>query len=351
MDQWPAGTIQLRQQASSRLESWRHLRDVAYHGLPITTCPVPVQGRRCQGTGNSLSAGGRRLGWRWRRYVLRVTANEPTAAAGRTGAVITAGFIGGVAGAALAGHRGARAAALGAAAGAAGLAVVDAVARARQRPGEIPALWSRIVASAALAAPLGWAAGRLARAGPVGSGRRPGRSAACSGSGRRRCCSARCRRRRGGRGAGGGGGARCRRRWWPRRRWSAYRVLSALVFRDPQVSLLAERVPRRGPAVRRAAGGADPLRRHRLRARAGRRARRHATSRTRPTSASSPRSTSWPARSSTRPASTRWCASSTSTPPGSRLDIVPRVAAVGASRLPALPHRWWRDRSARPTCR
>src|SRR6266581_2009157 len=84
--------------------------------------------------------------------------------------VIVAGVIGGVAGAALAGHRGARAAGLGAVAGAAGLAVSEAVARARQRPGEIPPLWQRIATSAALVAPLGWAAGRVTRAGPVAVG-------------------------------------------------------------------------------------------------------------------------------------------------------------------------------------
>src|SRR5580704_8807764 len=75
--------------------------------------------------------------------------------------------MGALAGAALAAHRGRRAVVLGALAGAAGLAAVDAVARARQRPGEIPALWSRIIASGAVAAPLGWAADRLAGVGPV----------------------------------------------------------------------------------------------------------------------------------------------------------------------------------------
>ena len=54
----------------------------------------------------------------------------------------------------------------GAAAGASTMGVVEAVARARQRPGEIPELWSRIAMSAAMAAPLGWLAGR-AGAGPV----------------------------------------------------------------------------------------------------------------------------------------------------------------------------------------
>src|SRR6185437_16859331 len=78
--------------------------------------------------------------------------------------------IGGVAGAALAGHRGVRAAGLSAAAGAAALAASEAVARARQRPGEILPLWQRIATSAALVAPLGWAAGRATRAGPVAVG-------------------------------------------------------------------------------------------------------------------------------------------------------------------------------------
>src|SRR5215468_12309585 len=118
---------------------------------PTTTCPSrPAQFRSRAGDVRVpviRSAPGRRR----RGYVLRMTATEP-AAAGRAGSAITAGIIGGVAGAALAGHRGVRAAGVGAAAGAAGMAVVDAVARARQRPGEIPPLWSRIVASAALVA-------------------------------------------------------------------------------------------------------------------------------------------------------------------------------------------------------
>ncbi len=76
-------------------------------------------------------------------------------------------MLGALAGAALAAHRGPRAALAGAVTGAAGLAVVDAVARARQRPGEIPALWSRIIASGAVAAPLGWAADRVMGIGPV----------------------------------------------------------------------------------------------------------------------------------------------------------------------------------------
>ncbi len=56
---------------------------------------------------------------------------------------------------------------VGAVAGALVVAVVGRVARLRQRPGEIPALWSRIVASGALAAPAGWLIGLLPFAGPV----------------------------------------------------------------------------------------------------------------------------------------------------------------------------------------
>src|ERR1700757_5548675 len=75
--------------------------------------------------------------------------------------------MGAVAGAALTAHRGRAAAGAGALAGAAVLGAAEAVARARRRPGEIPALWSRILASGALAAPLGYAADRLTGAGPV----------------------------------------------------------------------------------------------------------------------------------------------------------------------------------------
>src|SRR5262249_58668147 len=73
-------------------------------------------------------------------------------------------------GAALTGHGGAGAAGVGAVAGAAALAACEAVAGARQRPGEIPPLWARIATSAALVAPLGWAAGRVTGAGPVAVG-------------------------------------------------------------------------------------------------------------------------------------------------------------------------------------
>src|SRR5262245_59366653 len=97
-------------------------------------------------------------------------ARDGSAPANRTQAVGFASAIGGVAGVALRGHRGRRAAAVGAIVGAVGLGASEAVARARQRPGEIPALWQRILTSSALAAPLGWAAQRLTGAGPVAVG-------------------------------------------------------------------------------------------------------------------------------------------------------------------------------------
>ena len=92
---------------------------------------------------------------------------DETSGPGRAQQLGAASLMGALAGAALAAHRGPRAAAAGAVAGAAGLAAVDAVARAGQRPGEIPALWSRVIASGAVAAPLGWAADRITGAGPV----------------------------------------------------------------------------------------------------------------------------------------------------------------------------------------
>ena len=88
-----------------------------------------------------------------------MTADQPTRAERRSSVGLSAA-IGAVAGASVTAGWGTVAILLGAAAGAVVVGVTDAVARARQRPGQIPALWSRIVVSAALMAPLGWAAGR-----------------------------------------------------------------------------------------------------------------------------------------------------------------------------------------------
>src|SRR6266511_3033168 len=165
-------------------------------------------------------------------------ARDRSASASRAGSVGFACAIGGLAGATLTGHRGARSAAVWAVAGAAGLGASEAVARARQRPGEIPALWQRIATSAALAAPLGWAAGRLTRAGPVAVGTvagtlglRPQKVALgpLVGAAVGRAFAARGRPVPASMVASG--------------TVLAFRMLSALLFRDAQVRLLAERVP------------------------------------------------------------------------------------------------------------
>jgi hypothetical protein len=75
--------------------------------------------------------------------------------------------LGALAGLSVAGRWGGWAAAAGAAVGAVVVGVADAVARARRRPGRIPALWSRILMSGVIAAPLGWALAGLTGAGPV----------------------------------------------------------------------------------------------------------------------------------------------------------------------------------------
>jgi hypothetical protein len=164
-----------------------------------------------------------------------------SAAGDRKGSVRFAAAIGACAGAALAGHRGRRAAGIGAIAGAAGLAGSEAVARARQRPGEIPALWQRIAMSGALVAPLGWAAGRLTRAGSVEVGTATGALAGLLGIRPQKVL------------LGPVFGAAVGRVFAARRPAAAaplvatttmvaYRVASSLVFRDAQVTMVAERV-------------------------------------------------------------------------------------------------------------
>ena len=165
--------------------------------------------------------------------------------------IATASVIGGLAGVALTAHRGRAAAAIGALAGAAGLGAAEAVARARQRPGEIPALWSRILMSGALAAPLGWAADRLAGAGPVPVATAAGAAAGALGLRPQKVLLGPAA------GAAIGLGLTGLRRIRPGAGGRSgpvagsvaaaaavvgYRATSALLFRDPQVSLLAERV-------------------------------------------------------------------------------------------------------------
>jgi hypothetical protein len=156
--------------------------------------------------------------------------------------VLFAGAIGAVAGAALTGQRGGRTVAVGALVGGTGLGASEAVARARQRPGEIPALWQRIAVSAALAAPLGWAAERVARrAGPRAVGTVTGAVVGALGLRPQKVAMGPLV------GALVGWAYAARTDRTPAAVVAsstvlAQRTLSALVFRDAQVSLLAERV-------------------------------------------------------------------------------------------------------------
>ena len=162
---------------------------------------------------------------------------------GRAQQVGAASLIGAAAGAALAGQRGPRAAAAGALAGAAGLAAAEAVARARQRPGEIPALWSRIITSGALAAPVGWAAGRLTGAGPLPVATVAGAIAGTLGLRPQKVLLGPAAGAAIGLGlAGLSRGRRVSGAVAAAAAVTGFRVLSALLFRDPQLSLLAERV-------------------------------------------------------------------------------------------------------------
>ena len=158
----------------------------------------------------------------------------------RTQAIAVAGVIGAAAGAALASHRGRRAAVVGAIAGATGLAATEAVARTVQDPGEIPPLWARIATSAALVAPLGWAAGQLTGAGPVAVGSATGALGGLLGVRPQKVV------------LGPVFGAvigRTLAACGPvppavvaTATMAAYRVASPVVFRDAQVTLLADRV-------------------------------------------------------------------------------------------------------------
>jgi hypothetical protein len=156
----------------------------------------------------------------------------------RAGGLAFAAFVGALAGASLASRRRARAVV----AGAAVLAASEAVARARQRPGEIPAWWSRVVMSGALAAPAGRLGGRLTTAGPVVVGVAAGSFAGALGLRPHKVVL--------GPVVGAAVGAVWRLaggREAPAAAVAAsavvgYRALSAVLFRDPQVSLLAERV-------------------------------------------------------------------------------------------------------------
>ena len=155
--------------------------------------------------------------------------------------VTTMGLVGALAGAALGSRRGLLGVAKGALLGAAGLGAVEAVARARQQPGQIPARWARIAASAAMAAPAGWLGGRLAGAGPVAVGAVSGTVAGGLGLRPQKVALGPVV------GASlGAGFAAFDRKANPAlvaaTTVTAFRVMSAVVFPDEQISILAERV-------------------------------------------------------------------------------------------------------------
>ncbi len=169
-------------------------------------------------------------------------ANRTGAGSKRGGSLGFAAAIGGLAGASLAAHRGRRAAVAGAAIGAAGLAVSERIARARQRPGEIPPLWARIATSAALVAPVGWLVGRTTSAGPLAVATGTGLLGGVLGVRPQKVAFGPLL------GAAVGGAFAATRRpvsaaVVASTTMLAYRSASAWVFRDAQVSLLAESVP------------------------------------------------------------------------------------------------------------
>lgn len=150
--------------------------------------------------------------------------------------------MGAVAGAALLGHRGRAGALVGAALGAAALGLSERVARARQRPGELPPLWQRIAVSAAMAAPAGWIADRVGGASPTVVGTGAGAVAGGLGLRPQKVALGPVV------GAAVGYGMSRHRRDVPgalvaATTVAAYRSLTPLVFRDAQLSLLADQVP------------------------------------------------------------------------------------------------------------
>jgi hypothetical protein len=157
----------------------------------------------------------------------------------RSSSIGFAAAVGGLAGASLAAHRGVRPAAGAGLVGAVGLGASEAVARARQREGEIPALWQRIAVSTALAAPFGWAAEKVTGAGPLAVGTATGAVVGVMGVRPQKVAM--------GPVVGAAVGQALAVGPAPAAVVAsstvlAYRILSALVFRDAQVSLLAERV-------------------------------------------------------------------------------------------------------------
>jgi hypothetical protein len=164
--------------------------------------------------------------------------NDPDPAQIRRAAGFAA-VIGAVAGATLRPAAPARARLAAAALGGAGLAAGELLARRRQRPDEIPAVWQRIATSTALAAPLGDLAGR-AGAGSVLTGGLTGSLAGLLGVRPQKLVlgpllGLLVGRALAGRGVPPSGVAAVT--------MLSYRVTSAAVFRQAQVRLVADRRP------------------------------------------------------------------------------------------------------------
>jgi len=165
-----------------------------------------------------------------------VPRDKPDKRQGPLGAAV----IGAVAGVSLTTRWGWWAMLIGGLAGAVALACSDVVARSRQRPGQIPALWSRIIAAGAIAAPLGWAFAKVFGAGPIVVGLVAGLVAGALGLRPQKVA------------LGPIVGVLVGLGLWaigdvPGAIVAAvtvvvFRLVSAAVFRDPQVELLAERV-------------------------------------------------------------------------------------------------------------
>src|SRR3954447_3008759 len=160
----------------------------------------------------------------------------------RATAALFAGAIGAAGGAALASGRSRKARIVAGLVGGAALAASDTVAGAVQRPTDIPPLWSRIAASTALAAPLGWVFERATGRRPVAVGVLTGALAGALGVRPQKAVLGPVVGFAVGR-AGVAGGRRPSGALVAAATMLAYRTTSAAIFRDAQVSLLADRVP------------------------------------------------------------------------------------------------------------
>ncbi|ONH31327.1 hypothetical protein BL253_10595 [Pseudofrankia asymbiotica] len=166
---------------------------------------------------------------------------EESGTADKRGSLGLAGVIGAVAGLSLTTRWGVVPMVVAAALCGLSVTASEAVARARQRPGQIPALWSRIVMSAAIAAPLAWALGAVTGAGPIVVGLVIGGLAGALGLRPQKVALGPL--------VGLAVGCGCWLLWGevPAAIVGAaavlvFRTASAGIFRDPQVAMLAERV-------------------------------------------------------------------------------------------------------------